>query len=143
MSRLVSYVLGVFMLVTAGQAISSIESDDLWLRESVPGAENGAGFGTLKNATTSDISIVDASSEVSDTVEIHRHVHQHGQMAMERMDALLIPAGESVELRPGGYHLMLMQLQEPLKPDDSFQVTLYLDNGEEVQFAVPVKGLLQ
>lgn len=144
MRRFLHLVGGIALSLCAASAMAeSLTSDDLWLRESVPGSENGAGFGTFHNSTDEDLVIVGASSSASADVELHRHVHQQGQMAMEQIESLTIPAGESVELRPGGYHLMLMQLHEPLQTDDEHTVVLRLNNGERVEFTVQVKSLLQ
>ncbi|MCC5880275.1 MAG: copper chaperone PCu(A)C [Idiomarina sp.] len=118
-------------------------SSDLWLRESVPGAENGAGFGTLHNPTDQDVVVIAAASSAAVDVELHQHVHRDGQMSMEHIAALTIPAGESVELKPGGYHIMLMQLHEPLQTDDTHSLSLRLDTGERIEFSVKVRSLLQ
>lgn len=122
---------------------SSLQSDGVWFRESVPGSENGAGFGTLRNLSDEDIVIVAGYSDISADVELHRHAHRDDQMFMEQIEALTVPAGESVILQPGGYHLMLMQLKQPLVPGEEHQLTLRLDNGERIEFTVPVKALLQ
>lgn len=121
---------------------STLVSDDLWLRQSVPGAENGAGFGTLRNTGNEDIVIVAAYSNAATDVELHRHIHQDGQMAMEQIEALSIPAGDEVKMQPGGYHLMLMQLHQPLEPNQEYQIVLRLNTGERFEFNVPVKPLL-
>lgn len=131
------------LLITDVAHGTSLESDDLWFRQSVPGAENGAGFGTFRNTSDDDIVIVSAYSDASEDVELHTHVHRDGQMSMEQIEALTIPAGESVTLQPGGYHIMLMQLKQPLEPDDTYQLSLRLDNGERIEFTVPVKPLLR
>lgn len=144
MRRLVSLsCAGLCLLFSGVASAQALQGESLWLRESVPGAENGAGFGTLHNPGDDDLIIVSASSPVAADVEIHTHVHHHGgQMAMEAIDALPVPAGESVELRPGGYHLMLMQLNAPLEVGDVHPVTLTLDSGEKVTFEVEVKPLI-
>lgn len=144
MFKFVQLVAALTLSLTSMYAMAdSLTSDDLWLRESVPGAENGAGFGTFHNPTDEDIVVIAASSNAAADVELHRHVHHQGQMAMEQVESLAIPAGESVELRPGGYHLMLMQLHQPLEIDDEHTVVLQLNNGERVEFQVQVKSLLQ
>lgn len=144
MSKFVQLVAALTLSLTSMYAIAdSLTSDDLWLRESVPGAENGAGFGTFHNPSDQDLVVIAASSSAAVDVELHRHVHHQGQMAMEQIESLTIPAGESVELRPGGYHLMLMQLHQPLEIDDEHAVVLQLNNGERVEFQVQVKSLLQ
>lgn len=135
---------GLSLIMSTVATAQSLQGNNLWLRESVPGAENGAGFGILHNTSTEDLVIISASSPAAVDVEIHTHVHHHGgQMAMEQIDALPVSAGESVELRPGGYHLMLMQLKQPLRTGDVHPVTLTLDSGEKITFDIEVKPLIQ
>lgn len=144
MRRLTQLFGGLAIYLSASCAFAaSVTSSDLWLRESVPGAENGAGFGTLHNPTDQDVVVIAAASSAAADVELHRHVHRDGQMSMEHIAALTIPAGESVELKPGGYHIMLMQLHEPLQTDDTHSLSLRLDNGERIEFSVKVRSLLQ
>ena len=139
-SVLLSFTLAFFSIDFVKAA--TLESDDLWLRQSIPGAENGAGFGTLRNTSDEYIVIVAAYSDAAADVELHRHIHRDGQMAMEQIEALSVPAGTEVRLQPGGYHLMLMQLHAPLEPGQEYQVTLRLNNDERFEFKVPVKPLL-
>lgn len=134
---------GLLLALSLSAAADTLHSDDLWLRESVPGTENGAGFGTLTNKSDEDIVVVSASSAAAADVEIHEHAHVNGQMRMQKIDALTIPAGQSVTLRPGGYHLMLMQLKAPLQVDEQHIIALRLSTGEQVEFEVTVKPLLQ
>lgn len=134
--------LTLTILSTDFARASTLVSDDLWLRQSVPGAENGAGFGTLRNISDEDIVIVAAYSNAASDVELHRHIHRDGQMSMEQIEALSVPAGDAVTLQPGGYHLMLMELHQPLEPGNEYQLTLRLSNGERVEFKVSVKPLL-
>ncbi|RUO31007.1 copper chaperone PCu(A)C [Aliidiomarina soli] len=126
------------------QAAETIEVESFWLRESVPGAENGAGFGEIRNTGSEDVSIVAAESSIASSLELHQHVHRHnGQMAMEQLDALVIPAGGSVTLQPGGYHLMLMQLKSPLRVGQSHTLELRLSTGETLTVEAEVHPLVR
>lgn len=62
-----------------------------------------------------------------------------GMMTMQEVDELVIPAGETVVLEPGGYHIMLMDLAEPLKTGDTFEVTLTFSNGGDMVVEVEVR----
>lgn len=121
----------------------NVDADDLWLRQSIPGQSNGAGFGSITNNGSQDIQLIGGGIAIADDVEIHRHVREGEQMRMEAMDALTIPAGQSVTLQPGGYHLMLMNLSEPLAVGDEHELTLVFSDGAILKVKVPVKELVQ
>lgn len=123
-------------------AAQSLEIEDLWLRESVPGSENGAAFGVFANTGSDDIVVIGADSAAAKRVEIHQHLHQDGEMRMEEIEALPVAAGEKVTLQPGGYHIMLFGLNAPLATGDEHSITLYLSNGEQIQATVPVRSLM-
>lgn len=131
----------LFAYMPVAQADISVEN--LWLRESIPGQPNGAGFGVLRNNSDVDIILVAASVDIANDVELHQHVRDGEQMRMEQMDALVIPAGAAVTLQPGGYHLMLMQLQTPLRVGESHDVVLIFADGSELTVNAEVRALVR
>lgn len=137
---LVSLCIGLMVSVTP--AFAEVEVESLWLRESIPGQPNGAGFGMLSNSGDQDVLLIGASSSIAADIEIHQHVREGEQMRMEQMDALVVPAGESVSLQPGGYHLMLLGLTEPLTIDEQHEVTLIFSDGSEITVTAPVRALV-
>lgn len=140
---LFSVLIGINLFATVAAASQALSIDEIWLRESVPGAENGAAFGVFSNSSDEDIVIVGADSSVASRVEIHQHISQNGEMRMEEIEALPLAAGEEVTLQPGGYHIMLFGLKERLVTDDEHTMTLYLSNGEQVEVTVSVRPLMQ
>lgn len=136
-------LLSGLLSFTAFAAELNVDADDLWLRQSIPGQSNGAGFGTITNNGSQDVLLIGGTIAIAEDVEIHRHVREGEQMRMEAMDALMIPAGQSVELQPGGYHLMLMTLSEPLAVGDQHELTLVFSDGATLKVKVPVKELVQ
>ena len=64
--------------------------------------------------------------------DLHQHTHINGMMKMRKVDQLSIAAGESVELVPGGYHLMLFGVQDGLGLDDTMVIELQLESGKSV-----------
>ncbi|MCH8502372.1 MAG: copper chaperone PCu(A)C [Aliidiomarina sp.] len=133
---------GLLTVFALQPALASVEVENFWLRESIPGQPNGAGFGKFVNSGSDDRVLVGASSTIAEDVEIHRHVRDGEQMRMEAMDALVIPAGEEVVLQPGGYHLMLMQLQRPLVVGEEHDLVLIFSDGTTIEVKVPVKSLV-
>lgn len=92
----------------------SIRVTDGYVREPIPGRMMSAAFMTLSNTSKQQQTLVSASAPWAAVIEIHTHSHEGGVMRMRQIDKLDIPAGETVELKPGGLHLMLFKLQLPL-----------------------------
>jgi copper(I)-binding protein len=109
-----------------------------WARATPGGAKVGGAYLELKAAAGADDRLVSASSTASGTVEIHEHASEGGVMKMRRVDGLVVPGGASVMLKPGGYHLMLMDLKQPLKQGDKLQLTLTFEKAGTLSVEGPV-----
>ncbi len=142
MHKLVVILFGLTLFSTPSLA-SDIEIDGFWLRESIPGQPHGAGFGMLRNNTEFDAFLIGGSISVAEDVEIHQHIIEGEQMRMEQIEALMLPAQTDVQLQPGGYHVMLMNLKQPLVVGDIYELTLIFSDGVTLTVEVPVKPLVQ
>ncbi|MFO1298707.1 MAG: copper chaperone PCu(A)C, partial [Rubrivivax sp.] len=80
------------------------------------------------------------SSPVAGVVEIHEMVMEGSTMRMRAVPALELPAGQSVELKPGGYHVMLMDLKQQVKPGDTVSVTLVIEGKDGKRETLEVKA---
>lgn len=109
-------------------------------RATLPGQAVGAGYLTLRNQGQPD-RLLGAEAAVSKKVELHAMSMDGDVMRMRQVEAVELPAGQSVEFKPGGYHLMFMDLKAPLKPGDSFPLTLRFEKAGTVTVAVQVKAL--
>lgn len=109
-------------------------------RATLPNAPVAGGFVTITNAGTDDDRLVSASADgVAGRVEIHEMAMQGDVMKMRQLpDGLEIPAGETVELKPGSYHLMLMELAKPLVEGDSIVVRLVFEKAGDITVTLPV-----
>ncbi len=108
-------------------------------RPSPASAANGAAYMVILNGLDKDVTLVSAESDVAATVETHETVNDNGVMRMiPKPEGYDIPAGGSVELKPGGKHIMLIDLVNPLETGDEFELTLNFDNGETMTVTVPV-----
>jgi len=87
-------------------------------------AANGAVYATIRNMGSSDDALVSATSSAADKVELHETKNEAGVMTMRPIDKVPVPAGGAVEMKPGGYHVMLLGLKRDLNPGDSVPVTL-------------------
>ena len=104
--------------------------EDGWVKAAEEGM-TGA-FGTLRNPTDSDLRITGAESAAAGSAELHETASDDGgsTMMQEKEGGFLVPAGGSLSLEPGGDHVMLMDLQEPILPGDEVTITLLTDGGE-------------
>jgi copper(I)-binding protein len=95
-------------------------------------------FMTLTNNSNEDVTLVGGSSPVAGIVEIHEVI---GGVMQNASDGLVIPANGTVELRMGGWHVMLMELNQALNAGDEVDMTLEFSNGETLTFKAPVKTI--
>lgn len=120
----------------------SVTVGDPWVRATV-GAEDtsmSAAFMTIDNDGEQDVTLVGASTEVAAMVELHEMSMVDGAMAMQVMpDGLVVAAGRGKVLEPGGYHVMLMDLQGELAAGDEVELTLEFSDGSEQALTAPVK----
>jgi len=116
---------------------------DPWVRGTVAGQKATGMFGQIVSASGGKL--VSASSPVAGVVEVHEMVMDGNVMKMRAVTGLELPAGKAVELKPGGYHVMLMDLKQELKAGESVPVTLVIEGAggkrESVEIKAPVKAL--
>ncbi|MDG4827466.1 copper chaperone PCu(A)C [Asanoa sp. WMMD1127] len=111
---------------------------DMWVKTADKGMT--AAFGTLLNTGGSDIRIVKATSTASPMMELHEVAEVDGKMEMRPKEGgFEIPAGGSHELKPGGDHLMMMDVKAPVKAGDEVTFTLTLDSGTTFEFTAVAK----
>ncbi len=135
-----------FLLIAAGLAMAQVASaqvavTDAWVRGTVAGQTATGAFMKLKAAT--DTTLVGAASPVASVVEIHEMKMDGGMMKMNAIDRLPLPAGKAVELKPGGYHVMLMGLAGPLRAGDAVPLTLTFEDQAGKKVAVEVRVPVQ
>jgi copper(I)-binding protein len=123
---------GLFPLSVIAEQDPGIEFENVWIRAMPPFQPNSAGYLTITNNRETAIAIVGASSNVSETTELHTTVEDGGVFHMEQLDGLAIAPGERAELAPGGTHLMLLGLAYRPVPGDDIVLCLQLASEEEI-----------
>ncbi len=108
-----------------------------YTRATAPGQRVGGGFAKLDNRGSDD-RLVSATSDVAGSVEMHSMSMDGDVMRMRQLEAIELPAGQTVELKPGGLHFMFMGLKAPLKAGDSFALRLKFEKAGEVTVQVRV-----
>ena len=114
-----------------------------WVRGTVAEQKVTGAFMTL--TAPGESRLVEVRSPVAGTVEIHEMKMDGNVMRMRPIQALVLPPGKPVELRPGGYHVMLMGLKQVLKPGDSVPLTLVVEGPDKqrrnIEVSAPVRAL--
>ncbi|MEW8002678.1 MAG: copper chaperone PCu(A)C [Candidatus Thiodiazotropha sp.] len=126
---------------TAGSVADGIMVDDPYVRAVPPGQPNSASFMVLHNKGEKGSALTAVSSPASEVAELHTHTMDDGMMRMRKVERIDLPAGEAVELQPGGLHVMLLGLKQELVPDQKVPLTLIFDDGSSVQVEAPVRKL--
>ena len=123
-----SIALGAAALVLAAAAQAQVSVKDAWVRATV--AQQKATGAFMQLTATQDTQLVAASSPVAAVTEIHEMRMDGGVMKMNAIPALALPAGKPVDLKPGSYHVMLMDLKAQVKVGDTVPVTLTLQGAD-------------
>lgn len=139
-SRTVLTLLTTVALSTlSAQALAqaALKVEAAWARPTVDGQAAGGGFLKITGGASAD-RLLSVSAGVSKTTELHTMEMDGNVMRMRPIEALDIPAGATVELKPGGRHVMFMGLAQPLKVGTSFPLTLRFEKAGEVKVDVQV-----
>jgi periplasmic copper chaperone A len=124
------------MLSSAVQA--AVTATDAWVRGMVPTQKTTGAFFTLRS--TEDARLIAVATPAAKTAEIHESGMDSGMMRMRPVESIALPAGRSVELKPGGFHVMLLGVAKPLVPGDIVPLTLTLVDATGKRSTVDVKA---
>jgi copper(I)-binding protein len=130
--------VAVVLALVAAPALAQITVTDAWVRGTVSGQKATGAYMQLKSAA--ETTLVGASSPVATIVEIHEMRMEGGMMRMSAVERLALPAGKPIDLKPGGYHVMLMDLKGPLKEGDAVPVTLTFEDKAGKKSTIEVKA---
>ena len=120
---------------------ASLQVTEVWSRPTAAGAGTGAGFLRIRNAGLQDERLLGASSARAGRVELHQLVERGGVAGMRPLaEGLLIPAGGEVRLAPSGSHLMLFDLQAPLRPGERVPLDLHFERAGTLPVALQVES---
>jgi periplasmic copper chaperone A len=113
-----------------------------WSRATPGGAKVAGGYLTIQNKGSAPDRLIGGSADVAGKVQVHEMGMNNGVMTMRPLDhGLTIEPGKTVKLAPGGYHLMLLDLKNPLKQGDKLPVTLEFEKAGKVKLSLDVQGV--
>ena len=140
---LVVFAASISALALAQTPDTNVEVKDAWVRSTVVGQMGTGAF--MKITAKVGTQLVGVSSPVAGVGEVHEMKMEGDVMKMRAVPQLDLPAGRAVELKPGGYHVMLMDLKQPLIRDTKVPLTLTFKDAKGVQskleLSVPVSTL--
>jgi hypothetical protein len=129
----------MLLLILPGSAVAELEIHDAWIKNLPPAVPVRAGYMTIRNAQPNAVSIIAIRSDAFASVEIHRTIAEDGMMRMEPVPTLVIEPDSSVQLAPGGLHLMMMNPTQATRPGDVLQIVIELDDGSAQSLNMTVK----
>jgi len=145
-SKMLVAMFSVIGLVIASSAIAqnasvgSIKIENAYVRATAPGQQVAGGFLKIENKGTAD-QLVSASSPVAGEVQLHEMSMDGNVMKMRQVKDIAVPANGAVELKPGGYHLMFLNLKGPFNAGQTVPVKLKFAKAGEVEVKLPVNAV--
>ncbi|MDO6564951.1 copper chaperone PCu(A)C [Amphritea sp. 1_MG-2023] len=129
-------------LTLSASAVAEVVVDHPYARAVPPGQTNSAAFMSLTNDSNDEVALVAASTSIAKVVELHTHTHDNGVMKMRQIPRITLPAHQTVELQPGGLHIMLIGLKRNLVKDEMIDLTLTYNDGHSEQLTIPVTDIM-
>ena len=132
---------GLIGLAQAQNAkVGGVQIENAYTRATVPGQMAAGGFMKIENKGAAD-QLLSASSSVASEVQLHEMSMDGQVMKMRQVKDISVPAGGTVELKPGGLHLMLMGIKKPLATGETIPVKLKFAKAGEVEVKMPVNAM--
>lgn len=136
-------ILASLLALSATAALAQVEVKDPWVRATVAQQHVTGAFMQLN--AKQDARLVEVRSPAAGTVEIHEMSMENHVMKMRAVTGVDLPAGKAVDLKPGGYHIMLMNLKQQIKDGDLVPVTLVVEGRDKkrqsIELQVPARPL--
>ncbi len=135
------WIIAALLGLSSVIAMAEVQVTDATVRELLPGRSMTAGYFSIKNNTQLAAELIAASSPQFGSVELHQHLHKDGMMKMEQVSSVLIPAGEQVDFKPGGLHLMLFDAKTTVTTGNQIQLNLTFKDGKSIQVQASVSAI--
>jgi len=121
--------------------LQSLRIEHPFARATPPGAKAGGAYLSIENSGSTVASLVSAASPVAGAVELHQMAVDGGVMTMRAVRTLDVPPGGKLELKPGGYHIMLLDLKQPLRAGDKIPLKLTFQNIGTIEVSLDVEAM--
>ncbi len=122
--------------------IGDLSISGAWARATPPAAKVGAAYLTIKNNSENEDRLISVQSSAAGHTEIHNMTMEDGVMQMRQLEeGVVIAAGETISLKPGGKHIMMFELTGPMVAKEMVGLTLNFENAGQLEMIAPIKGL--
>lgn len=135
--------LMLFAATLSVQAASTVAVENGHVRETIPGTKVSSAYMEITNSGTKDVALIKVTSTISQRVEIHEHAHVNGMMKMQQIKSLPLPAGKVTKLQPGGFHIMIFDLDQPLKSGETALFTFHFSDDSSLKVKLPIESLVR
>jgi periplasmic copper chaperone A len=137
--RIILFVFAMLLISCQPRQTGSLQINNAWSRQGLAGG-NSALYFTVENRSSQSDSLIKAESNAAETVELHlSSMDESGTMSMHQQMKIEIPAGENVEFKPGGLHVMLINLNNDLLPGQKVNATLTFEKAGEINLEITVQ----
>ncbi len=137
MNKFFFITIGCFLTLN----VNALEVLNAKIKLLPPSSKTTVMFLTFKNDGNSDQKVLNVKSSISDDIELHNMIMENGMMKMRATNEILVPKNSSVELKPGGLHVMIFNLKAPLKENEQHEFSIELSNKEIIKFKALVIAL--
>jgi copper(I)-binding protein len=141
MRALAAAALALLLMACAERGAEPVAVEDPWIREAPPGARALAGYMDIVNHHNEPVALLHANSPEFERVELHVTRHDGDRMRMEQVDHIALPPRETVQLVPGGLHLMLIGPERPFAAGDRVRIELSFSDGTVRDVVFPVRDV--
>jgi len=132
------FIAALLAITSSAWAQVTVSVEDARVRGTVPQQQATGAF--MRLTANQAVRLVEASSPVAGTTEIHEMTMDNGVMRMRQIPGLDLPAGQTVELRPGGYHVMLLNLRQQLEAGQTVPITLVFVDANQRRFIQQIEA---
>ena len=143
LNAMLAVVIGIGFTGTAqaqNAKVGGVQIENAYTRATVPGQMAAGGFMKIENKGAAD-QLISASSPVAGEVQLHEMAMDGNVMKMRQVKDIAVPAGGAVELKPGGLHLMFINIKAPLTAGEAVPVKLKFAKAGEVEVKMPVNAM--
>ncbi|WP_151633561.1 copper chaperone PCu(A)C [Noviherbaspirillum aerium] len=137
MKKPLSLIAAALLVGTSASAMAQIAVTEAWVRATV--AQQPATGAFMRITAQQDARLVDVQSPIAKTVELHEMKMENNVMKMRPVAGIALPAGQAVELKPGGYHIMLVGLTRSVGEGDAVPLTLVVETADKKRESVSVQ----
>ena len=135
-------LIPAILLASSLSQAADLEISEARARAVPPTANISAAFMDVHNNASTPVAIVNAESSVAQSVELHSNSLTNGKMQMRRIEQIDLPAKETTQLQPGGLHIMLIGLNQPLVEGSTIDLSIQLSDGTTEALELPVEQIM-